>query len=150
MHQPSVVQFFCFLLHSSVPVLGFTYLIKKALEQSQNTWLCNMCDHPFIESIHFTHAWSLTKGVRSRGSPHSNQYNAWPCSDLAGKLTSSPTPCACCSFEWLEHSIVFPSKWPLIRNMDTLYWNDKPWKIDFHAFNRKWPRVFHSYVFNYP
>ena len=28
-------QFFCFLLHSSVPVLGFTY--RKALEQLQNT-----------------------------------------------------------------------------------------------------------------
>ena len=39
-----------------------------------------------IESIHFTHAWSLTKGVRSRSIPHSKQSNAWPCSDLAGKL----------------------------------------------------------------
>ena len=39
-----------------------------------------------IESIHFTHAWSLTKGVPSRSIPHSNQSNAWPCSDLAGKL----------------------------------------------------------------
>ena len=25
----------------------------------------------------------------------------------------------------------------------------KKWKIDFHAFNRKWLRVFHAYVFNY-
>ena len=29
------VQFFCFLLHSSVPVLGFTY--RKALEPLQDT-----------------------------------------------------------------------------------------------------------------
>ena len=43
------VQFFCFLLHSSVPVLGFTY--RKALEQLQNTWLCNMCNHAFIYMI---------------------------------------------------------------------------------------------------
>ena len=39
-----------------------------------------------IESIHFTHAWSITKGVRSRSIPHSNQSNAWPWSDLAGTL----------------------------------------------------------------
>ena len=38
--------FFCFLLHSSVPLPGFTY--RKALEQLQNTWLCNTCDHPFV------------------------------------------------------------------------------------------------------
>ena len=40
------VQFFCFLLHSSVPVLSFTYL--NALELFQNTLLCNTCDHPFV------------------------------------------------------------------------------------------------------
>ena len=84
--------------------------------------LISFAYHNPIQSIHFTHAWSLTKGVRSRSIPHSNQSNAWPCSDLAGKLNSSPTPCACCSFEWFEHSIVFLSKWPLIRNMDTLYY----------------------------
>ena len=77
-----------------------------------------------IESIHFTHARSLTKGVRSRSIPHSNQSNAWPCSNLAGKLNSSPySMCACCAFEWFEQSIEFLSKWPLIRNTDrpTLY-----------------------------
>ena len=40
------VLFFCFLLHSSVSVLGFTY--RKALEQLQNTWLRSICDHPFV------------------------------------------------------------------------------------------------------
>ena len=67
-------QFSCFLPHSSVPVLGFTY--REALEQLQNTRLCNACD-------------------------------------------------------------------------SSLCLNDKPWKIDFRAFNRKWPRVFYAYIFNY-
>ena len=40
------VQFFYFLLHSSVSFLGFTY--HKALQQFQNAWLCNTCDHPFV------------------------------------------------------------------------------------------------------
>ena len=43
---PIFVQFFCFLLHSSVSLLGFTY--HKALEQFQNAWLCDTCDHPFV------------------------------------------------------------------------------------------------------
>ena len=43
------VQFFCFLLHSSLPLLGFIY--HEALGQLQNTWLCNTRGHPFVLMI---------------------------------------------------------------------------------------------------